>query len=205
MADGDSPDAAAEPAASDPAPAALSPPIVITIEASPEPLVRLRVAAWGDEAADRGWLDYGWTLVEEFLRRHERFASSAEARLSARIEHDKAEAAAARALAAAPGGPTAAVAPPRASGAGNPSVGSGGRPAGRPGGAARRAGPGRGGGGGASRAERFDPAPGWECDRCGGPCGVKYKTGRMRFDSVVCLGSCKDENGYVYEVGRLDD
>lgn len=56
---------------------------------------------------------------------------------------------------------------------------------------------------GEGRAARFPLIEGWACDVCGGPCGVRAKTGRMRSDAVVCLGRCKDGE-YVHGVGFLE-
>lgn len=64
----------------------------------------------------------------------------------------------------------------------------------------------RGGGGrGQSRADRFELFPGETCDACGGPVGVYPQTGNMSSDKLVCLGTCKDDGGYVHTVRWLDD
>ncbi len=63
---------------------------------------------------------------------------------------------------------------------------------------------GSGGQRGTSRAERFERWDGEECDICGGPVGVYPKTGKMRTDKLVCLGTCKDEE-YVHTVRFLND
>lgn len=62
---------------------------------------------------------------------------------------------------------------------------------------------GRRGGGGTSRAERFEETEG-ECDLCGGPVGIYPRTGNMRSDKIVCLGKCKDDE-YVHTVAWVDD
>lgn len=56
---------------------------------------------------------------------------------------------------------------------------------------------------GDNRSTRFPAIAGWDCDICGGSCGVKPRTGRMRSDAVVCLGRCKDGD-FVHTVGWLE-
>lgn len=56
---------------------------------------------------------------------------------------------------------------------------------------------------GQSRADKYPLLEGWQCDNCGGPCGRYPKTGNMRSDKAVCLGSCKDGT-FIHTVGWLD-
>ena len=59
------------------------------------------------------------------------------------------------------------------------------------------------GGRGQGRAERYAPVDG-ECDICGGPVGRYPRTGNMRSDKAVCLGTCKDGD-YVHTAFWLDE
>ncbi len=59
----------------------------------------------------------------------------------------------------------------------------------------------RGGQGG--RSERYPRVDG-ECNICGGPVGRYPRTGNMRSDKAVCLGTCKDGD-YVHTAFWLDD
>ncbi len=75
--------------------------------------------------------------------------------------------------------------------------------------APRGGGGGFGGRGGGGRAERYPTIEGMKCDKCDGPVGKKAKTGGMRNDSAVCLGSCKDQGSegreFVHTVAWLKD
>jgi len=65
------------------------------------------------------------------------------------------------------------------------------------------------GGRGSSRADRFPLIDGMKCDKCDGPVGRKARTGGMRNDAAICLGSCKepgrDGKEFAYTVGWLNE
>lgn len=181
-------------------------PITITIDADPgRPRISLVVRAYGDVENDRGWLDYGYALIEEFLRRHATFTKALAAAREAELGVQLAEAVALKREPPAPA-PAPAATDGAAQGGNRPDPRRG-APASRNRGG-RGGGRGRGGGGGASgsRMQRYGPPiDGWTCDECGGPCGVQPATGRMSSDKVVCLGTCTEGDGYVKTVGWLDD
>ncbi len=175
-------------------------PVTLVIEESPRPRITVSVGLYGDHEADRQWAEYGWGQLQEFMRRHPDFARQ----IGEIAKTDAAMAAAQLKAAERPTQPAQAANPSRG-GAGRPANGParaggargarGGNRGGRPG----------GGGGGGSRRDRYPPAEGWECDQCGGPCGIQAATGNMPADKVVCLGQCTEGRGFVYTVGWLDD
>ena len=183
-------DAASDSPAPPAAPAAYPPPpVTVEIDRGEVPRVRIRVSMWGVRADDERWLDYAFGLVDGLLERHPGYrkaiADTAEARLAS-LRAPRPAAAAGPPAAAA--GPRSAAAPQRRAAAPPPRSPSSRAPA-----PSQRRGGGR---------RDYDVVPDWECPECGGPCGLKPRTGRMRFDSIVCLGECVDDNGYALEVGR---
>ena len=59
------------------------------------------------------------------------------------------------------------------------------------------------GGRGETRATKYQQIDG-ECDICGGPVGRYPRTGNMRSDKAVCLGTCKDGD-YIHTAFWLDE
>ena len=61
----------------------------------------------------------------------------------------------------------------------------------------------QGGGRGEKRTDKYRQIDG-ECDICGGPVGRYPRTGNMRSDKAVCLGTCKDGD-FIHTAFWLDD
>ena len=58
---------------------------------------------------------------------------------------------------------------------------------------------------GETRADKYPLLPDLMCDLCHGPAGRYPRTGNMRSDKAVCLGTCKDDNKFIHTITWLDE